>query len=106
MRYTLISTYTTIEGVDSVFSLTPNDYYGNYTVLNTGETLALGTSARRLTYGMMYARDSNGKYTIYDLFTGTALTEAKYSKVLYSAGYVYALDGSTWHVFQVENIYK
>ena len=104
--YTLISTYTTIEGVDSASPLTPNDSNGNYTVLNTGETLALGTSARRLTYGMMYARDSNGKYTIYDLFTGTALTEAKYSKVLYSAGYVYALDGSTWHVFQVENIYK
>ena len=103
---TLISTYTTIEGVDSDSSLTPHDSNGNYTVLNTGETLALGTSARRLTYGMMYARDSNGKYTIYDLFTGTALTEAKYSKVLYSAGYVYALDGSTWHVFQVENIYK
>lgn len=103
---TLISTYTTIEGVDSDSSLTPHDSNGNYTVLNTGETLALGTSAGTLTYGMMYARDSNGKYTIYDLFTGTALTEAKYSKVLYSAGYVYALDGSTWHVFQVENIYK
>lgn len=103
---TLISTYTTIEGVDSDSSLTPHDSNGNYTVLNTGETLALGTSAGTLTYGMIYARDSNGKYAIYDLFTGTALTEAKYSKVLYSAGYVYALDGSTWHVFQVENIYK
>lgn len=96
----------TIEADSGTSDLTPNDSNGNYYILSTGETLALGTSTSRLTYGMVYARDTSGKYAVYDLFTGTALTEIKYSKVMYAGGYVYALDGSTWHAFQADPIYK
>ena len=96
----------TIEADSGLGSLTPNDSNGNYYILNTGEPLALGTSTSQLTCGMVYARDTSGKYAVYDLFTGTALTETKYSKVMYAGGYVYALDGSTWHVFQADPIYK
>lgn len=97
---------TSIQAENGTSNLTPNDSNGNYTVLSTGETLELGSSAGRLTYGMVYARDTSGKYAAYDLFTGNALTETLYSDILYNAGYVYALDGSTWHVFQVDPIYE
>ena len=97
---------TSVQAENGTSNLTPNDSNGNYTVLSTGETLELGSSAGRLTYGMVYARDTSGKYAAYDLFTGNALTETLYSDILYNAGYVYALDGSTWHVFQVNPIYE
>jgi hypothetical protein len=104
---TLISRNGTIENLgSSAFTLAPYDDDYHYTVLNTGKTLALGSDATILTYGMVYARDSSGQYVIYDLFTGDALGDTAYSSVLYSYGYVYALSGRTWHVFQVNRIYS
>lgn len=97
----LISRKNTITCAEDDYQLTPSDGNGNYTVINTGETLALGSSASTLGAGLVSARDATGKYAVYDLFTGQALTEQAYSNVLYAFGYVYALEGETWHVFQV-----
>lgn len=97
----LISRKNTITCAEDDYQLTPSDGNGNYIVINTGETLALGSSASTLGAGLVSARDATGKYAVYDLFTGQALTEQAYSNVLYAFGYVYALEGETWHVFQV-----
>ena len=61
--------------------------------------------AQSLTYGMISAKEKSGYYMVYDLFTGQKLLPAEYSKIMYASGYIYALDGITWHVFRIERAY-
>lgn len=105
---TLVSPNGTIENIASGASnLKPQNAASEYIVMNTGEVLAISGNVYGLTDGgLVYASDVSGKKAIYDLFTGEAITEHKYTDLKAGDGYIYAQEGSTWHVFRADGIYK
>ena len=54
---------------------------------------------------MISGKGRDGQYAVYDLFTGQQLLEPKYTRILYAADYVYALENNTWHTFRVNRIF-
>ena len=91
-----------------VFDMASGDGKGDYFVINDGKySLHLDdANAQKLTYGLISAKEKSGKYIVYDLFTGQKLLPAEYSKIMYASGYIYALDGATWHAFRLARVYK
>ena len=49
--------------------------------------------------------DSNGKYGVFDLFTGEQLLDYEYDRVEGIEGYVYALKGETWTIYKTDYKY-